>query len=85
MPAPETDMTGQWRYHKTLFGNLILQVETKQRQHPRMETRPAIWRNAKEHDLGVLKLLIDRAKKSRVTDIKNMGGTVTNAPPAHRD
>lgn len=70
-------MTGKWRYRKTMLGNLVLQVEihTGRRHHRIAGAASTSWRNAKEDDLGVLKIMMDRLKRM----------SMTGEPPANHD
>lgn len=60
MPLPPTPrgrdpMTGEARFRRNLFGQLILQLEERPYRDPARGTAPTVWRDAGELDLWRLR------------------------------
>lgn len=73
MPRPDTDMSGRWRYRRSWTGALILQVEVGHYQRRCMAEGRDQWRDAREHELGMLGLLIERERNRRAAEAASRG------------
>ena len=57
MPRPSTDLTGNTKFRRTLFGRLVLTVEYMRGQDETITGNMLAWRDAREGDLGFLRIL----------------------------